>query len=133
MTLLGLEHNIRVCNINIATFLRTNNITYGRTKGKRCTNNFLYMHPAKSKMLQFALTTMIYIVIPQYFNMNTIPSKKYQCRSTLRPCSYTAELMIMVSHLTFSSQFYHLTEQTKFDQTNLLYCTLSMGRILNLQ
>ena len=29
--------------------------------------------------------------------------------------------MIMVSHQTFSSQLWHLTGQTKFDQTNLLY------------
>ena len=27
----------------------------------------------------------------------------------------------MASHQTFSSQFWHLTNQTKFDQTNLLY------------
>ena len=29
--------------------------------------------------------------------------------------------MIMASHRTFSGQFWHLTGQTKFDQTNLLY------------
>ena len=34
---------------------------------------------------------------------------------------YIAELMIMASHQTFSSQLWHLTGQTKFDQTNLLY------------
>ena len=32
-----------------------------------------------------------------------------------------AELMIMANHQTFSSQLWHLTDQTKFDQTNLLY------------
>ena len=32
-----------------------------------------------------------------------------------------AELMITASHQTFSSQLWHLTDQTKFDQTNLLY------------
>ena len=32
-----------------------------------------------------------------------------------------AELTIMVSHQTFSGQLWHLTDQTKFDQTNLLY------------
>ena len=31
------------------------------------------------------------------------------------------ELMIMASHQTFSSQLWHFTGQTKFDQTNLLY------------
>ena len=30
-------------------------------------------------------------------------------------------LMIMASHQTFSGQLWHLTDQTKFDQTNLLY------------
>ena len=29
--------------------------------------------------------------------------------------------MITVSHQTFSGQLWHLTDQTKFDQTNLLY------------
>ena len=33
----------------------------------------------------------------------------------------TAELMIMASHQTFSGQLWHLTSQTKFDQTSLLY------------
>ena len=32
-----------------------------------------------------------------------------------------SELMIMVSHQTFSDQLWHLTDKTKFDQTNLLY------------
>ena len=32
-----------------------------------------------------------------------------------------SELMIMASHQTFSGQLWHLTDQTKFDQTNLLY------------
>ena len=31
------------------------------------------------------------------------------------------ELMIMASHQTFSGQLWHLTDQTKFDQINLLY------------
>ena len=31
------------------------------------------------------------------------------------------ELMTMASHQTFSGQLWHLTDQTKFDQTNLLY------------
>ena len=30
-------------------------------------------------------------------------------------------LMIMASHQTFSGQLWHLTDQTKFAQTNLLY------------
>ena len=30
-------------------------------------------------------------------------------------------LMITASHQTFSGQLWHLTDQTKFDQTNLLY------------
>ena len=30
-------------------------------------------------------------------------------------------LMIMVSHQTFSGQFKHLTGQTKFGQSNILY------------
>ena len=29
--------------------------------------------------------------------------------------------MIMTIHQTFSGQLWHLTDQTKFDQTNLLY------------
>ena len=29
--------------------------------------------------------------------------------------------MIIASHQTFSEQLWHLTDQTKFDQTNLLY------------
>ena len=33
----------------------------------------------------------------------------------------SAELTIMASHQTFSDQLWHLTGQTKFDQTNLLY------------
>ena len=32
-----------------------------------------------------------------------------------------AEFMIMASHQTFSGQLWHLTDQTKYDQTNLLY------------
>ena len=32
-----------------------------------------------------------------------------------------AGLMITASHQTFSGQLWHLTDQTKFDQTNLLY------------
>ena len=32
-----------------------------------------------------------------------------------------AGLMMMASHQTFSGQLWHLTDQTKFDQTNLLY------------
>ena len=32
-----------------------------------------------------------------------------------------AELMIMASHQIFSDQLWHLTDQIKFDQTNLLY------------
>ena len=31
------------------------------------------------------------------------------------------ELMIMASHQTFSGQLWHLTDQIKFDLTNLLY------------
>ena len=33
----------------------------------------------------------------------------------------TPGLMIMASHQIFSGQLWHLTDQTKFDQTNLLY------------
>ena len=33
----------------------------------------------------------------------------------------SSELMIMASHQIFSGQLWHLTGQTKFDQTNLLY------------
>ena len=33
----------------------------------------------------------------------------------------SAELTIMASYQTFSSQLWHLTGQTKFDQSNLLY------------
>ena len=33
----------------------------------------------------------------------------------------SAELMMMASHQTFSGQLWHLTDKTKFDQTNLLY------------
>ena len=32
-----------------------------------------------------------------------------------------AELMIMASYQTFSGQLWHLTDQAKFDQTNLPY------------
>ena len=32
-----------------------------------------------------------------------------------------AELMIMASHQTFSGKLWHLTGQTKFDHTSLLY------------
>ena len=32
-----------------------------------------------------------------------------------------SELMIMANHQTFSGQLWLLTDQTKFDQTNLLY------------
>ena len=32
-----------------------------------------------------------------------------------------AELMIMASYQTFSGQLWHLTDLTKFDQTNLPY------------
>ena len=37
-------------------------------------------------------------------------------------------LMITASHQTFSGQLWHLTDQTKFDQTNLLYRILQIVR-----
>ena len=42
--------------------------------------------------------------------------KSFLCENT-----YNSGLMIMASHQTFSGQLWHLTDQTKFDQTNLLY------------
>ena len=36
-------------------------------------------------------------------------------------CVCVSELMIMASHQTFSGQVKHLSDQTKFGQTNLLY------------
>ena len=38
-----------------------------------------------------------------------------------RYATYMSGLMIMASHQTFSGQLWHLTDQSKFDQTNLLY------------
>ena len=35
--------------------------------------------------------------------------------------TYQTVLMIMASHQTFSGQFKHLTGQTKFDQSDILY------------
>ena len=39
----------------------------------------------------------------------------------MHPEPPTTVLMIMASHQTFSGQLKHLTGQTKFDQSNILY------------
>ena len=44
-----------------------------------------------------------------------------QAMAILQNSITSAELTIMANHQIFSGQLWHLTGQTKFDQTNLLY------------
>ena len=57
-----------------------------------------------------------YVRTSKNLNVHVTTAVNYYIRMYV----YT-ELMRMVSNQTFSGQLWHLTGQTKFDQTNLLY------------
>ena len=88
-----------------------------------------YGSEAFDKLADMIYNTLDQYGIYQHYLRYTEYNKLMLQSAGIATTTEPGELMIIVSHQTFSKQLYHLTSQTKFGQTNLLY-TLSLGKTL---